>query len=389
MTSKSGFLVLFLIASGCLTKGCGDGQISNSPRDYEGAQTPDQSNGDEPTSDQPNGDEPAFRAPSTGEPYGYKTPSDVGVTVGVGVLAPIPTEAYSGDCTDIPAGTLIENKVINCSSRITLHSNVTIRNSVINSTQVESSCLQFDRGSGTESANITIEYSKIACPTVDKIFQGFDHASHDDHSNFTLRNSEISGGHDFFFVEGNLDGWLVQDNVFQHFYDAPNPTGQDDNHGDGFQIAEGSQNSVTRGTITIRGNYFEHGWPFATKTGLIFSTGSDAVNDTHIVFESNRVTTWGFRPIWCEDSESCTIRYNVYSQEFRDTVGRRCDNSSCTVDGARDACCFYPALAIQVGAPAWDVACNRYVGGDFIEEQWISPASVNNETAGCPAYTPQ
>ncbi len=344
--------------------------------------------------DEASAGESAYRpALSPGDPYAYVTPADIGVTVGVGVVGPTPTEAYSGDCSDIPAGTTIENKIINCGSSIKLHSNVTIRNTIINSTQVQGRCLYFDRGSGAESANVLIEYVDVNCPSVDKVFEGFDEGSgFDDHRNFTLRNSAISGGHDYFFIKGQLDGWLIQDNVFEHFYGAPNSTGQDDNHGDGFQISEGSPNSgITSGTITVRGNYFEHGWPFATKTALIFSTGDSSINDTDIVFESNRVTTWGFSPLWCEDSDSCTFRYNVFSDRFRETVGQRCNNSSCTVDGARDACCGWPALAMRFGSNATtaDVACNIYEDGDFLEDAWISPASVSNETADCPPHTSQ
>ena len=390
MTSKNGVLFLILIASSCLSTACGDGEIGTSPRSFEGEATPEVGGG--PTPDQRNVDESVSGAAgvaSTVQPYAHKTPADIGVTVGVGVIAPTPTEVYTGDC-DIPAGTTIENKIINCGSSIELRSNVTIRNTIINSTQVQGRCLYFDRGSGNESANILIEYVDVNCPTVDKVFEGFDESSgFDDHRNFTLRNSAISGGHDYFFVKGQLDGWLIQDNVFEHFYDAPNPTGQDDNHGDGFQISEGSPNSgITSGTITMRGNYFEHGWPFATKTALVFSTGDPSINDTDIVFESNRVTTWGFSPLWCADSDSCTFRYNIFSDRFRETVGRRCNNSSCSVDGARDACCGWPAMAMRFGSNATtaDVACNRYEDGDFLEDEWISPSSVNHETAGCPTF---
>ena len=52
MTSKSGFLVFILIASGCLSKACGDGEISTSPRSFEAAPTPDQPIVDERTPDQ-------------------------------------------------------------------------------------------------------------------------------------------------------------------------------------------------------------------------------------------------------------------------------------------------------------------------------------------------
>ena len=95
-----------------------------------------------------------------------------------------------------------------------------------------------------------------------------------------------------------------------------------------------------------------------TKTALIFSTGTEAQNNTDIIFESDLVPMCGLRPIWCSSSDSCTIRYNVYTQEFTDHLGERCGNSSCTVDGARDACCFYSSEAMFIDTPAWEVACN-------------------------------
>ena len=137
----------------------------------------------------------------------------------------------------------------------------------------------------------------------------------------------------------------------------------------------------------MRGNWFAHEWPFATKTAIIFSTGKETQNNTNIIFESNRVPMWGFRPIWCSSSDSCTIRYNVYTQEFRDHLGERCGNSSCSSD-VRDACCLYSSQAMLIDVPIWDVACNRHMNGDFIEESLISPAAVDNETAGCPPYAP-
>ena len=62
--------------------------------------------------------------------YGHVTPADVGVTIGVGVVGPVPTEVYTG--TDTPAaGTTIENVIIN--GRINLYNdNITLRNVIIN-----------------------------------------------------------------------------------------------------------------------------------------------------------------------------------------------------------------------------------------------------------------
>jgi hypothetical protein len=332
-----------------------------------------------------------------GAPYVYKTPADVGVTVGAGVIAPIPTEPYTGSC-DIPAGATITNKVITCASTIQLHSNVTITNTIITVTTGpagDPACIYFDRGSGSESANVTIDHSKIYCPNAAKLFQSFDHATHDDHTNFTLSNSEIAGSGDWFFIKGNMDGWLIKDNVFQHFFAEPNPTEFVDEHSDAFQISQ-KPGGDNRGTITITGNWFEHGWPFSTRTALIFSTGDSTVNNTDIIFNDNRVTTWGFSPLWCADSDSCTFRRNIFSDKFRDTVGLRCNDGfgpdGCQVSSPPiDECCTWPMKAARVGAPVYDLACNRYEDGDFVEQNlWHNDGTtqLGQTITGCPAFTP-
>ena len=110
MTSKSGFFVFILIASGCLSKACGDGEISTSPRSFEGAPTP--ANVDEPTPDQSDVARPAG---PLGDPYVHVTPADIGVTIGPGVIAPYPTEDYTGRAPlRHRRYVTIENKIVNC-----------------------------------------------------------------------------------------------------------------------------------------------------------------------------------------------------------------------------------------------------------------------------------
>ena len=93
------------------------------------------------------------------------------------------------------------------------------------------------------------------------MFVAYDQSSgFDDHSNFVLRNSEIGGAADWFYIEGNLEGFNVENNVFTGF--GGDPMAQNDKHADAFQIAEVSKNSPTRGTLTIRGNYFATLTPF-------------------------------------------------------------------------------------------------------------------------------
>jgi len=380
MTIKSGFLVFILIASGCLSKACGDGEISTSPRSFEAAPTPDQPNVDEPTTDQ---SDVARRAGPLGDPYVHVTPADVGVTVGPGVIAAYPTTEYTGSCT--LANTTVANVLINNCSSLTIRENVTLRNVVANLPSAARG-IWFDRGPGTESPNLTIEYSYINASSPDaKVFQAYGESNgFDDHRNFVLRHSEIRGGHDYFYIEGQLDGWTVENNVFSAYAIGDAAT---DYHSDGVHLGQcPNRDCDTDGTMIFRGNYWEHDAPWAGKTALLWSTGGTDLNNTIMIWENNRFTQWGGRTIACIDSDYCEFRYNTYSQAWEDTIGTRC---SCSGTPTQQ-CCLAPSKAVQFG-DAYNEAnsvyeCNRYESdGDFMEQQYID-GNVTHITTGCPSY---
>jgi hypothetical protein len=196
------------------------------------------------------------------------------------------------------------------------------------------------------------------------------------HRNWTIRNSEITGGYDFHYIEGDLDGFLVENNYY-HDLSADPASGV---HADGFQISEANH---TTGQMTIRGNYFDPHNPVA-KTALLFSTG-DSFNQTDILWESNFIPIWGAYTIWCSESDSCTARYNVYRQDFKTKLGNRTTKTGRESDG-------YPNCAYRVSsanAPFTTYRCNRYEDGDFIENQWVcveGGGTLTHDVSGCPSY---
>jgi len=369
MTSKSGFLVLILIASGFLNKGCGDGQIGASPRSSEGGSTPDQPNVDEPTPDQPDVDERAFGV--TGVPYGHVTPADVEVSIGPGVIAAYPTITYAGSCTITTPGTTIENRIVNCGILRIEANDVTIRNSVLNLTGTYTA-IRFGEGGGSTATGFTVEYSHVNYQTDGKVFEAFNGSGNGDYRNMTVRNNHVEGGHDFFYIEGRFDGLLVENNVMGSLGCADGS----DPHADGFQIGEAATAS---GTMTIRGNYFDP-QKACTKTAIIFAAGGTP----DIIFESNRLTIWGANTVWCAETGSCIVRYNIYDADWEAAVGNRCSCSG----GGGPACCGYPNEAFSGGTGTDDYECNRYESdGSFIEQEWVSGAT--HVTSACPSYPPQ
>jgi len=150
MTSKSGFLVFILIASGCLSKACGEGQIGTSPRSFEAAPTPDQPNVDEPTPAQSDLAGTALEPENTqgdswetiyenctgeDQPTGFRPPLFIRPTMqNTGVNCPDKASGCPADATLTPLGTntittpgLYENFTVTGLLSIEAN-NVTIRN---------------------------------------------------------------------------------------------------------------------------------------------------------------------------------------------------------------------------------------------------------------------
>jgi len=391
VTSRNSFLVFVaLIASGSLIGACGDGQIADPRLSSDDELTPDQFGVDELAPDQFGVDELAPEQLGvdeplpgvTGVPYGHVTPADAGVTIGVGVVGPVPTVEYTGSCTPA-AGTTIENVVINnCGTLRIENPNITLRNVIatFNNSSFFGVFVDGRSGTGGDASGFTVEYSRIEQRNADgKLFGSFSSGPSNmgNHRNWTIKNSELIGGYDWHYIEGDLDGFLVENNYY-HDLSADPASGV---HADGFQISEANH---TTGQMTIRGNYFDPNNSVG-KTALLFSTGNDSINQTHILWESNFIPIWGAYTIWCADSDFCIARYNVYRQDFRTKLGNRTTRSG----GESDS---YPNCAYLVeleNAPFTTYRCNRYEDGDFIENQWVcveGGGKLTHDVSGCPSY---
>jgi len=302
---------------------------------------------------------PSPAPPPTGTPYGHVVPSDVGKTISVGVVAPVPTEVYSGPLEITQDGTTIENVIINSGGAgIIINANdVTFRNVIVNDNSSRTFYVNEDnKTSGPAYNNLVVEYSRIENTTDGKVFNvNF-------FTNVTIRNNEVIGGQDWHFMNSELDGFLSENNYYHTV------VGSSGSHSDGYQIGEFN---VTSGTLTMRGNYYDVDNESIGKTDLLFSTGSESTNSTTIIWENNFMFPHGARTLRCYDSDACIIRNNVYSQEFE---------SWFPAASSRSAAQFQPK---NEAASAYE--CNRYEDGSLIEQQWIN-GSVTHVTTGCPSY---
>jgi hypothetical protein len=306
----------------------------------------------------------------TGVPYGHVTPADVGVTIGVGVVGPVPTEAYTGSTTP-GAGVTIENVIINQQVVIS-NPNITLRNVIMNCAG-QTYCVHVKGDAGQDCSGLTVEYSRLGALDSDvKIFRTESVAGGplQNYTNMTIRNNEISGGHDWFFADGDIDGLVIENN-WMHTTAAAGGR-----HADGFQIGEFPEFGDTRGTLIFRGNYFEKDTDFEAMNALIFMTGSQAGNNTTVYFESNHVGEWGWSTLWCGDSDACIFRYNVWEQAMKTAL---------PAPGLPSHAIWFDDGGANWGPPS-EVTCERYEDGTFLENAYIRGA--DNTTTGCPSYSP-
>lgn len=277
----------------------------------------------------------------------YVTPSDVGVTIGAGANgSALPTEIFTASKT-ITAPTLIENKVIN--GCLWIKSNdVTIRNSIINCDGY--SAIRMD----TEFSHLKIEYSKLECTLplqgakAIKVTGGAPYAEYS--------HNEFKGCEDFFYLDGNIDGTLVENNYMHDVTGDVNKA-----HSDGFQIGE---QKITKGKIHIQGNYFEPNNPNLPKTALLFATHDSEVD---VVMEDNYIDgPFGRYTIRCMNKTKCDIKNNVFSNEYTtESVDR---------------------ILLTDSSEPLTFSCNRYANGDFVEKYVNNKdvlAGVDHVTINC------
>jgi hypothetical protein len=310
--------------------------------------------------------------PPVGTPYGHVVPSDVGNTIGVGVVGPVPTTVYTGPNPITVPGTTLENVVI--SEELDIEAdNVTVRNCIIDTDGTNNYYgLNVDRGD-----NVLIEYNKINARAGAKIVRissvcdaglgncpGAGNAT-----NTTVRRNELSGGTDAFWIN-ETNGMVVEDNYIHSMRVTS------DEHVDGFQCGSGIVGFGS--TITIRGNYIDIDHPTVEPP---YTPGPTVANEVYfihgwytVLFESNFMHPWGSETIrvWPNVEAVTTIRYNVYSNEF---------HAFFAADPGRAAVNYQDG-----GATNATFACNRYEDGSFVEQSFVDGDYVPHITTGCPSY---
>lgn len=200
----------------------------------------------------------------------YVTPLDVGVTIGVGVIGPVPT-ATVGSQKITTDGTILEDVVVD--GCVTIEAdNVTIRNVIIN-------CGGFYPVKADETTvrtGLNIHHSRINGTIDTKLFKlnGI--------TNVTIADNELVGGNDTVFADGDLDGFLFTRN-YRH-----DPLGDSSSHLDGFQLGEFG---VTTGEFEISFNYFDEIPDNIGVTDLIFATN---FSEMHILVIGNYIAEHGW-----------------------------------------------------------------------------------------------
>jgi hypothetical protein len=288
--------------------------------------------------------------------------------LGVGVIAPVPTTVYAGSGTPA-AGALIENVIINQQIQIE-NPNITLRNVIMNC-EGQLYCIHLKGDGGEDASGLTIEYSKLSAFDSDvKLIRSQSNSTGgpvQNYKNLTVRHSELSGGHDWGFFDGDIDGMLFENNYFHTTAAAGG------RHADGFQIGEHPEFGETRGAITFRGNYFDKNTTFEAMNALLFMTGTGSTNKTTVYWESNHVGEWGWQTLWCEDADACLIRYNVWDDAMQTAL---------PAPGLPSHAIKFDDLGANWSAS--EVRCERYEDGSFIQNTYIR--GPDNIVTGCPGY---
>lgn len=279
-------------------------------------------------------------------PYRHVRPQDVGVSIGVGVIAPAPSDIYSGPLT-LKAPVTIENVVIEGCLRIESN-DVTLRNVIIR-------CDSFYPVKATDHSNTLIEYSLVECSKPTKVFRL------GDYQNFVVHRTETRGCEDLFFLAGNNDGLEVTYNYMHSLTLTPK------SHADGFQFGKVPMS----GSAIIRGNYF---WANAEgpKTDILFAEGTP---QAQFLLEDNFFHVWGLRTIRCGgEGVTCIVRNNVYEQAYQNMH-----------------LLSYGKLLFTYlrGGGAHAASCNRLEDGSMVREYQKGVDrffGVDHKVTDCPAW---
>jgi hypothetical protein len=220
-------------------------------------------------------------------PDDYVTPDDVGVTIGVGVIGPVPTTVVASQKITVD-GTLLEDVVVD--GCVTIEAdNVTIRNVVIN-------CAGYYPIKASESearSGLNIHHSRINGLIDAKLFL-FNNIT-----NVRIADNELLGGDDTVFADGDLDGFVFTRN-YRH-----DPRGDASSHLDGFQLGEFG---VTTGDMEISYNYFDEIPDNIGVTDLVFATNFAEVN---IAVTGNYIAQHGWYTLRAYNKARLDVRNNT------------------------------------------------------------------------------
>lgn len=283
-------------------------------------------------------------------PYGHVSPSAVGKTIGVGVVAPVPEVPYSGPEPITQDGTTVENVTFDYCPKV--HADdVTFRNVIID-------CNDHFGIEVSEARNVLVEYSRVFNDQDGKAIYV------ENVTNLRVRNNDISGGQDWFYFTGELDDIYVENNYLHHV------VGNAEAHSDGFQWHATSNN----GSFTIRGNYMTLNNRDIGVTDALFLTDPTA----SVLFENNYLGRFGYYTIRCQGcSGDLTVRNNVFSRRLE--KGLRASGPPIA------AILYEPVGRTRSGV----FRCNRYENGRFVEQRYIDAARpLRHVTKGCPNYPP-
>lgn len=220
-------------------------------------------------------------------PQEYVTPADVGVTIGVGVIAPSPT-AHVGAQKLATDGALLENVIVD--GCVTVEAdNVTIRNVIINC----AGYYPIKANESTVRSGLNIHHSQINGLIDTKLFLL------NNITDVTIADNDLVGGDDTVFADGELDGFVFTRN-YRH-----DPLGDSSSHLDGFQLGEFG---VTTGNFEISHNYFDEIPDGIGVTDLIFATN---FSEMHIDVIGNYISAHGWYTLRAYNLAELTVIDNT------------------------------------------------------------------------------
>ncbi len=217
----------------------------------------------------------------------YVTPADVGVTIGVGVIGPVPTTHVGSQTLDAD-GSVLENVVVDGCVTVTAN-NVTIRNVIIN-------CGGYYPIKANEpgvQSGLDIHHSQINGLIDTKLFLL------NNITDVMIANNELIGGDDTVFADGELGSFIFTRN-YRH-----DPLGDSSTHLDGFQLGEFE---VTTGGFLISYNYFDEIPDGIGVTDLVFATNH---SEMHIDIIGNYISEHGWYTLRAYNEATLTVAGNT------------------------------------------------------------------------------